>query len=294
MIKFLYKKEKKPKRVLVIGSSGIISKNLCKRLDRKSINYKVIGSRQINLKKDKNASLKISKILKKNDTIILLAAEAPVKNIQTLLNNIQIINSIVDGIEKNKISNLIYLSSDAVYSDSKLKLNEKSKTIPNNFHGMMHIIREKILENKYENKLAIIRPTMIYGKFDTHDGYGPNKFMRLALKNSNIFLFGKGEERRDHVYIDLVTEVLVKCINRKAIGKLNLVSGQIISFKKIALEIIKITNSKSKIKYLRRKGSMPHNGYRPFNIDLLRKKFGKIKNYNLKDGVKKYFEKLNK
>ena len=110
-----------------------------------------------------------------------MSAEAPVKNHKTLLNNIEIMNSIIDGVNPNIISQIIYISSDAVYSDSKSKLSEKSLTLPSNFHGMMHIIREKILKKIFKEKLLILRPTMIYGKFDTHDGYGPNQFLKLVI-----------------------------------------------------------------------------------------------------------------
>ena len=125
-------------------------------LKKLKINFKSISSKNINLK-DKILS-KIKKKNKKNDVIIFLAAEAPVKNFKTLLNNIDMLNSVIDGVSSKIISQLIYLSSDAVYSDSKSKLNEKSKTFPSNFHGMMHIIRERVLHNKFSNKLLILRP----------------------------------------------------------------------------------------------------------------------------------------
>ena len=179
MMDFKNNKKKKPKRVIIFGSSGIISKNLQNALKANHINFKIIGSKKINLKKDRLASKKIKKIIKNKDVIIFLAAEAPVKNQQTLLNNMDIMNSIINGVEKNKISQIIYLSSDAVYSDSKYMLNEKSSKIPSNFHGLMHIIREKILINNYKSKLLILRPTMIYGKYDTHNGYGPNQFLNI-------------------------------------------------------------------------------------------------------------------
>ena len=86
----------------------------------------------------------------------------------------------------------------------------------------MHISREKILKSKFEDKLCILRPTMIYGKKDTHNGYGPNLFLNLASKNKDIKLFGKGEEKRDHVYIDDLINVLKECIERNAVGTINL------------------------------------------------------------------------
>ena len=45
------------------------------------------------------------------------------------------LNSVIDGVSSKIISQLIYLSSDAVYSDSKSKLNEKSKTFHLIFTG---------------------------------------------------------------------------------------------------------------------------------------------------------------
>ena len=56
---------------------------------------------------------------------------------------------------------------------------------------MMHIIRESILGKKFGKKILIIRPTLIYGKHDNHNGYGPNQFLRLAQKNKNIHLLEK-------------------------------------------------------------------------------------------------------
>ena len=138
------------------------------------------------------------------------------------------LNSVIDGVSSKIISQLIYLSSDAVYSDSKSKLNEKSKTFPSNFHGMMHIIRERVLHNKFSNKLLILRPTMIYGVHDTHDDMDQINFYDNKKANKNITLFGR-EERRDHIYINNVISVIIECVLKKAVGKLNLASGSVYS-----------------------------------------------------------------
>ena len=152
----------------------------------------------------------------------------------------------------------------------------------------MHIIREKVLENKFSNKILILRPTMIYGVHDTHDGYGPNQFLRLVKAKKNISLFGRGEERRDHIYVDTIISVMIECILKKATGKLNLASGKVLSFYNIAKEIKKITMSRVKIKFTKRSGPMPHNGFRPFDISLLRNKFKNLTIDDLKSGIRKY------
>ena len=43
---------------------------------------------------------------------------------------------------------------------------------------------KKLVKNNIQ--LSIIRPTLIYGNKDPHNGYGPNQFFRLAHSNKNI------------------------------------------------------------------------------------------------------------
>ena len=66
----------------------------------------------------------------------------------------------------------------------------------------MHLTREAILKDNFNKILCILRPTLIYGPGDTHNGYGPNRFINLALKNKSIPIFGNGEEKRDHIFVE--------------------------------------------------------------------------------------------
>ena len=152
----------------------------------------------------------------------------------------------------------VYISSDAIYADVKGKISEKSIASPNSLHGLMHLTRELMLRNKFEKILCILRPTLIYGPGDTHNGYGPNRFINLALKNKSIPIFGNGEEKRDHIFIEDVVNIIFKCIVNDARGILNLASGKVYSFKHIAKEVISSSNSKSKLKKVKRLGHIPH------------------------------------
>ena len=182
-----------------------------------------------------------------DDIIIFIAAIAPCKTKKLLSDNILIVKNFNKAIKDINISYIIYISSDAVYSDTHKKINEYSKTNPKNLHGIMHLKRERMLLRKNKSKLLIIRPTLIYGPGDPHNGYGPNRFMRLAIVNKNIELFGKGEEVRDHIHIDDVGKIISMLILRRVAGILNLVTSREISFYKIAKIIINNTKSRSKI-----------------------------------------------
>ena len=285
--KFETKFFQKPSRVVLLGTSGIISKNLQLKLKKNKVKFIKFGRKNLNLKS--KFSIKIlKKKIKENDFVIFISAEAPVKNIKMLNNNLKICNNVAKALSKISFKKIMYVSSDAVYSDIRGKINETSKTVPNSLHGKMHIRREKILLKKFKN-ICILRPTLIYGLKDTHKGYGPNQFLQLAINKKNIKIFGNGEERRDHVYIKDVIKIMIKCIFMNASGILNIASGKVTSFKNIAAISNQITNNKKRILKIEGKGPMPHNGYRPFLIKKIKINFKDIKITSIKDGIKNYY-----
>ena len=291
--KFHNYNKRKPKRVIILGTSGIISSNLQKELKKKYINILPIGRSKLNLKNEKMSKFLSNKI-KNGDVVVFIAAEAPVKNIEMFVNNLKICSTVCNSLEKKKVEHLIYISSDAIYADVKGKISEKSITSPNSLHGLMHLTRESILKNKFNKILCILRPTLIYGMGDSHNGYGPNRFVKLALKCRPIPIFGKGEERRDHIFVEDLVNIIAKCIEKKGLGILNLASGKVYSFKYIAELIINFSKSKSELIKIKRVGPMPHNGYRPFDIQLLKKHIKDIKTFSIKTGIKKYLESYSK
>tara|TARA_Y100000992_G_C21240069_1_gene480263 strand:- start:49 stop:933 length:885 start_codon:yes stop_codon:yes gene_type:complete len=277
----LYKSPATPKRVVFFGKNGSIAKYLRNNLKKNYINHKFIGSKEINLLNSKS-SKKISNVIKKDDVLVFISAKAPAKNFDDYIKNIKMMINFCKYCDYNKISQLIYISSDAVYSDSTKPLTEKSKTNPQNIHGLMHIARENLLNIKFSKKLLIIRPTLIYGSTDTHDGYGPNLFIRSIKKNKSINIFGKGEELRDHLYIGDLFEILIYSIKFKTLGIFNISSGKLISFKKILDNVQKLNKKYNKpINYIKRNSPMPHNGYRPISNKLVKKLFGfKFNSFN--------------
>lgn len=257
------------KRLVILGSKSFIASSIIKYTKKK---YKLIlVSRKIcNFEKSSCVNT-LSNILKSGDIVIFIAAKAPVKNIVMFNQNIMICKNIFKALNKVKDIHLIYISSDAVYGDKKSLITENSKVEPCSLHGLMHITREKILKYLNFKKYTIIRPTLIYGLHDPHNGYGPNKFFRSAKRKKIIYLFGRGEERRDHIYIEDVGKIISSIINKKKTGIFNLVSGNVISFFEISKIISKLYKNNISINFLKRIGSMPHNGYRAFNNSKLKK-----------------------
>ena len=281
-----------PKRTVIIGAKGFVGQSICKVLKNDNMPILELSRNEVDFKKPE-ASLKLQSLLDQDDFIIIAAAEAPVKNNAMLLNNINIMKIIIDSILKKNIKRIVYVSSDAVYSDSKNNLIEKSPVEPQSLHGIMHLTREIMLKQLEHIQLSIIRPTLIYGFKDPHNGYGPNQFFRLASINKNITLFGKGEELRDHVSINDVSKLIAKVTFSNFEGILNIASGKVISFKDIAKFIQKSYKNKINIIETERVGKMPHDGYRSFNIDKIHSLFPNFKITTLESGFKSYFDNIS-
>ena len=251
-------------KVIVLGSKGFIASNIIKKLKEKRYKFSSYSKKSINLENLSNAK-KLAKIILKDDEIIFTSAVAPAKNIN--------FSKVLNNLEFKK---LIYISSDAIYSDSKKPLKEASKKCPDNWHGLMHLMRENILKRSFnKKKLVIVRPTLVYGKGDTHSGYGPNLFIKRAKKNKNIVLFGNGEELRDHIWINNLSEIIVMLLKKQISGEFNICTSKLISFRNIANIVAK--KFKNKIENKKRIGKMPHNGYRPISNQKLLKIFPKYK-----------------
>lgn len=78
------------------------------------------------------------------------------------------------------------------------------------------------------------------------------RFIGQALKDEPITVYGSGKQTRCFIHVKDVVKALIKLVEEpKAVGEVfNIGSQEEISIENLAKEIIKITKSKSKIKYI--------------------------------------------
>ena len=136
------------------------------------------------------------------------------------------IEAMAQALTAQPVAHVVNIGSDAVYADSMDPLDEASCASPGSLHGIMHLAREVMLGDAAgDTPFASLRPTLIYGADDPHNGYGPNRFRRLAAEGHDIVLFGNGEERRDHVWVEDVAELASRMVQHKSQGVLNAATG---------------------------------------------------------------------
>jgi nucleoside-diphosphate-sugar epimerase len=254
-----------PARVAILGAGGFIGSEVARLLQHQAVPVLALGRAAFSLL-DSDASDKLAATLKPDDALVFVSALAPVRNPAMMVDNIRMAGAVCAALQKVRIAHLIYISSDAVYSDGPLPLTEKSPTAPTSLHGAMHLTRELMLEAAVgDTPYARLRPTLVYGASDPHNGYGPNRFRRLANRSETILLFGEGEERRDHIAVSDVAALTAHVLSRRSSGTLNLATGAVISFRETAAVAVRLAKKDVPVRGQPRVGAMPHGGYRPFD-----------------------------
>jgi nucleoside-diphosphate-sugar epimerase len=156
----------------------------------------------------------------------------------------------------------------------------------------MHVARERMLGHAAQAKntpFCVLRPVAIFGAGDTHNSYGPNRFMRTALKERRIQMFGGGEEIRDHVYVADVVAVIGSVLERRSTGVLNLASGRAVSFHDLAELIGRLIGSGVTIESLPRSGKVTH---RHFDTTAVAKSLPQLERTPLEDALRQSLEDL--
>lgn len=227
-----------PARVVIVGASGFIGKALAQRLASDGVKVLALASRDLDLLAP-NAGVQLAAMIHPEDTLVVASALTPEKgkDVRTFMRNLTMVEHVCEALESKPCAHTVYLSSDAVYEDCSNPVREETLPAPSSLYGLMHLAREKMLASavsKARSPFVIIRPCAVYGPGDTHNSYGPNRFIRTARQQRTISLFGEGEEQRHHVFIKDLIEILVGCLQWRSQGVLNAVGLSAISFGDLA------------------------------------------------------------
>lgn len=290
MLKHKNSEEKKPSRVILLGGGGFIGKKLGQQLEERNIQYISITRSDIDLLNPLSIDL-LSEKITTEDSLVFLSAITPDKGkgIDVFLKNIKMCTNVCIALEKVMPKHVIYFSSDAVYSTDETNIFDTVNPNPKDLYGMMHFAREVMLKNTVKTDLAILRPTLIYGAEDTHNSYGPNRFRRMAQKEKNITLFGKGVELRDHVFVDDIVSLTVLTLLYGSVGHSVLATGQSTSFYDVAKKVSEQFNDDIGITQLPQSMPVQH---RHFDVTSIFKSFPKFRFTSLDDGIKKTHNKM--
>lgn len=256
-----------PQRVVLLGARGFIGAALKRQLEADGVPTLAPTSADVDLS-DPGATEKLAILLKSSDTVVMLAALTPDKgrDTNTLLKNLAMMQSVCAALNRVGCAHLVYFSSDAVYNAATSLITEDTPASPQDLYGAMHHTREVMARSIERIPLLILRPTLVYGLDDTHNAYGPNRFRRTAQQEGKITLFGDSEETRDHIHVDDVAKLTMRCIIGKSTGTLNIATGISKSFREIAEMVAGQFNEPIALIAAPRANSVAHRHYDVTNL----------------------------
>ena len=159
----------------------------------------------------------------------------------------------------NKVKKFIFVSSSSVYKGVENKaLKEGMFLEPLHPYGIGKLTGEhycRIYNDLFNLETIVLRYFSVYGhrqRGDIEHAGVIAKFFLQAKENKDITIYGDGSQRRNFsMVLDVVKGTLLGAVKDKAVGEIiNIASEKEYTVKEIAENIIKMTNSKSKIVFL--------------------------------------------
>ncbi len=265
------------KHVLVTGGLGFVGSNLSIELVRLGAHVSVIdnmlprqGGNLFNLEpvkdrvrvnySDVRNQLSMNHLVKGQDLIFHLAGQ--VNHVDSMRNPIQDLEINCHGTltlmqalrHHNRDAVVVYSGTRGEYGSSvKLPVNEDHPTNPKGLYAVTNLAAEKMIfvyNQVFQIPTVCLRITNTYGPRHQmmHDEYGVfNWFIKKALDNAPLPVFGDGTIIRDFLYIDdLVECMLMTACTPGAIGEVfNVGSGVPVTFRDLAEKIVHIADSGS-------------------------------------------------
>ncbi len=272
----------KYRKILCTGGAGFIGSSLCERLLEDTDNYIVIvdnlltGCREKLPQKHKdrykfitcdvNVYRDISELFRLYDFdyVFHYAAVVGVRRTQDnpvmVLRDIHGIENILNLCKNSSVKHIFFSSSSEIYGEP-VELPQNEETTPLNSKLPYAIVKNtgeaflRAYHNEFGINYTIFRFFNTYGHKQNPD-FVVSKFIRLAIKNEPLTIYGDGMQSRTFCYINDNTEVSDKifkriCENDNNIHKIiNIGCDKEIHIIDLAKIIIELTNSKSEIIHL--------------------------------------------
>jgi NDP-hexose 4,6-dehydratase len=273
------------KKVLVTGADGFIGSHLTERLVEMEAQVSVLvrgnsisGTHQYSLKNIPHLKSKLKKILALNisstdcvslvaklkpEVIFHLAADAYVpysfeRPLEVMATNLHgTLNMLAAALKIDRLERIVCTSSSEIYGTAlKNSIDESHPLNPTSPYAASKVAADRFAYSyhlTYGLPVAIIRPFNTYGPRHTYDVIP--KFIRMALNNEPITIYGKGEQSRDFTYVDdMVNAFLVMGGDKKAVGKvINFGTNVDLTVNYIASLIVKLSGSFSKIIHVKKR-----------------------------------------
>lgn len=228
------------KKVLIVGATGFIGRNLTEKLSRKKCQVSILLRNKKDIIRFSNLDAKffvgsLSSIAKlkqatKNIDIVFNCSGAlPHHRLSDNLykkTNVDGVKNLMDVCLKNKVKLVVHLSTVGIYGNISKNTSELSVPKPVDVYSKSKLAGDEIvyLYRKKGLKTVIIRPTIAYGPGDTR----PAIFGMVKLIKYNLFVpIGSGKNFFHTVFIDNLIQAIILSATKKSAVNEDFIIGDI-------------------------------------------------------------------
>lgn len=262
----------KGKKVLVTGGAGFIGSQIVERLLKEGASVRVLDNFRTGLHENLSKVINdielingsildhddLAKACKGIDLIshqaaqleITRAIDDPVEDLVTnTVGTLNVFKAAVDaGVER-----VVFASSAGVYGQavSTPQNEDTHPTEPNWAYGVSKLATEKyatIFQNTHGLKTVALRYGIVYGPREWY-GRVLTIFLKRALENQPLIVFGEGEQIRDFVNVKDVVDMNILCLedNNSTNQIFNVATAQGTTISELAELVRKVTGKKIEV-----------------------------------------------
>ena len=262
--------------ILITGGAGFVCSHMAEKLSTKNNNIILLDNLLTGSLKNIEHLLDLSNVKfiehdvqnhinidEELDYILHFASAAsPVAYQQNPINTLKAgsigtINTL--GLAKVKKSKYLLASTSEVYGDPEISPQNEAYwgNVNPNGERSMYDEAKRFAEaatatyaRTYNIETKIVRIFNTYGpRMQLNDGRVVTNFITQALKGEDITIYGDGNQTRSFSYVDDTVNGIIALMNSNFNEVFNIGNPNEITVKQLATEIIKLTNSNSKIIY---------------------------------------------
>lgn len=260
----------KNSKILVTGSTGMVGSSVVRLLKNQGYTNLLTPPRK---ELDLTDTSAVNDYFKKNtpDYVFLIAAKVGgiyanmTYRADFIFDNLMMQSNVINACKNNNIKKLLFVSSGCVYpknannpiveSDMLTGLLEPS----NEHYSVAKIAGIKMCEAyhmQYGLDYAVVIPNNIYGPGDNYHPENSHvmaatikKFHDAIQNNSDVEIWGSGNQMREFVYVDDVANACISLMNSDYIGMYNCSSEFEIAIKDLAKMVANILGFSGNIIY---------------------------------------------
>ncbi len=242
------------KKILILGSSGLLGQTLVDFFKQKNYLIGVVSRKPIEYM-GKNITIYavnildaklLEPIIEEYDVIINCTGQITNPINQCLLLNTKGITNIIDAVKKyNK--KLVHVSSISVYGTADY-VNEDSDLNPETPYGSMKYFSDYLIETNLTN-YTILRVSNLFGKNQKKGII--NYLTKSYLSDENDLYFNNdGSLKRYYLNIEDFTLIVNEVMKREMIGIYNIVGKDQLTIKELVAKFEDILNYKFNVNYI--------------------------------------------